>query len=635
LLAAALLAAMIVYWPGLNGGYIFDDYPNIVDNPGVHINHATASDLAGAALSSPSSEFRRPLASLSFALNYLATGLDPWPMKLTNLLIHLCNGVLLYGMLCELLRFRTLKDSPIAADDAASRRLILVVTASWLLLPINLTAVLYVVQRMESLAQLAVLGGLWGYLWGRRRMLLGDRWRGLAAATSSLGLGVILGVLAKESAVLLPMYAFLVEYTVLRFANHQGRTDRQLVLLYVLVLALPATIGLAWLLPHMLAPAAYSTRPYTLVERLLTEPRVLLDYLHWTLLPDPRVLSLYHDDFRFSRGLLAPPSTLGALIALAALFGVAVWQRKPRPIVALGVLWFFAAHLLTATIVPLELVYEHRNYFASIGVLLALFTLLLGLRQIALPIVRGTVAALLLALFAGVTLLRAEAWSNPIMLAVGEANLHPESPRANYEAARLLVIASNYNAASRELAMAHTYLERAAALPDSSISSWLGLIVVADRSGKSIDPALWEHLTTHLRTRPVSEEDISALVGLGECRARGYCHFDIAPLQQALLAALSHPNPRPRLLGAYADFASQLLHDNALTERYLRAAIAQAPSDPGYRIGLTQLLAIHGRSNEALLQIEALRELNAFGRLDKQIAVLEAVIERYAPATMH
>src|SRR5215469_10833857 len=92
LLIAALLLTAIVYWPGLSGAFVFDDYPNIVDNAGVQPSHANLSSLVSAALSSPSSEFSRPLASLSFAVNYLFTGLNPYWMKLTNLVIHLLNG---------------------------------------------------------------------------------------------------------------------------------------------------------------------------------------------------------------------------------------------------------------------------------------------------------------------------------------------------------------------------------------------------------------------------------------------------------------------------------------------------------------------------------------------------------------
>ena len=86
----------MVYWPGLSGGFLFDDYPNIVDNHGVQPHDASIASLVSAALSSPSSEFKRPLASLSFAANYLASGLDPYWMKLTNLVIHLLNGWLVF-----------------------------------------------------------------------------------------------------------------------------------------------------------------------------------------------------------------------------------------------------------------------------------------------------------------------------------------------------------------------------------------------------------------------------------------------------------------------------------------------------------------------------------------------------------
>ncbi len=104
MLAAAFLVTLAVYWPGLSGAYLFDDYPNIVDNHGVQPPDATLPSLVRAALSSPASEFKRPLASLSFAANYLATGLDPYWMKLTNLILHLLNGLLVFLLARLLLR---------------------------------------------------------------------------------------------------------------------------------------------------------------------------------------------------------------------------------------------------------------------------------------------------------------------------------------------------------------------------------------------------------------------------------------------------------------------------------------------------------------------------------------------------
>ncbi|MEO9052228.1 MAG: hypothetical protein ABI280_10555, partial [Ginsengibacter sp.] len=97
-LLAALCVTTTAYWPGLYGGWLFDDYPNIVDNVGVQPHDANVPSLVRAALSSPASDFKRPLASLSFATNYLAVGLEPFWWKLTNLAIHLLNGLLVFWL---------------------------------------------------------------------------------------------------------------------------------------------------------------------------------------------------------------------------------------------------------------------------------------------------------------------------------------------------------------------------------------------------------------------------------------------------------------------------------------------------------------------------------------------------------
>src|SRR5690348_12438406 len=200
LLAVAIGATAAVYWPGVTGGWVFDDYPNIVDNSAIHITPGRSTLVAwvNSALSSPASFLHRPLASLTFSLNWYFGAGNPWPFKVTNIIIHLINGVLLFCMLRALLRLmalfpspsgrgwreapgegsvfaktarkiRTLTPAPLPAgagfkgsiDAAAATRLALIVSAAWLLLPINLMAVLYVVQRMESLCQAFVLAGLW------------------------------------------------------------------------------------------------------------------------------------------------------------------------------------------------------------------------------------------------------------------------------------------------------------------------------------------------------------------------------------------------------------------------------------------------------------------------------------------
>lgn len=648
LLAAAVIATAVVYWPGVTGGWVFDDYPNIIENAAIHITqgHSTLVAWVNSALSSPSSFLRRPLASLTFSLNWYFGAGDPWPFKVTNIVIHLINGVLVFCMLRSLLRLLGLRQYDTPIEDPAATRLALVVSAAWMLLPINLMAVLYVVQRMESLCQIFVLAGLWAYLHGRWMMLTAtdgrrDR-RGLSLAVAGIISGTLIGLTSKETAVLLPLFAFLAEWIIIGFArtaslrapsaqvsegNRHSRQDKRIWTLFTITLFVPAVLGFLWLLRGALRPGAFAGRDFTLAERLLTEPRVLVDYLHWTLLPNPMVLSLYHDEIVISTGWLKPWTTLGAIALLVALIVVAVLLRKRRPLVSLGIGWFFSAQLLTATIIPLELVYEQRMYFASIGVLLAAGALLLGLRwKIALPLLRGFLVAVALLWFAAATNLRAREWSNPLRLAIAEANRHPESARAVYEAGRLLLIASNYTP-GKTLDASWKYLHQAAAIPGASALPDQAMIMIADHHKQGADAAYWHSMIQKLRDQPTRQEDISALISLTNCYGSGICKFDVAQLERAYEAALSRPHPIARLDGAYADFRRDILHDDAQAEVYLARAVAGDPAESAYRVDLAALYARNGQTEKALEQIDALRRMNLAGRLDGQIAVLERLAE--------
>src|SRR5688572_8893172 len=95
LVPAALLAAVaLIYWPGLGGGFVFDDYPNIVDNVQLHVSGTSWHEWIAAMFSSTAGAVQRPLAMLTFALNHYFTGLDPRAMKLTNIAIHVLNTAL-------------------------------------------------------------------------------------------------------------------------------------------------------------------------------------------------------------------------------------------------------------------------------------------------------------------------------------------------------------------------------------------------------------------------------------------------------------------------------------------------------------------------------------------------------------
>ncbi|SFN54546.1 hypothetical protein SAMN05216289_12963, partial [Dokdonella immobilis] len=165
-MTAAFAATSLVYWKGLQGGFVYDDYSFIFGNPGIKVSSNSLSNWFAAAMSFPSGSHQgRWLGMLSFAANHYFTGMDPYAFKLTNLAIHLLNGLLVFLALRALFDFHQLQkpafprravfNSGLAAASLA---------ALWLVLPINLTAVLYISQRLESLSNTFVFLGLWWYL---------------------------------------------------------------------------------------------------------------------------------------------------------------------------------------------------------------------------------------------------------------------------------------------------------------------------------------------------------------------------------------------------------------------------------------------------------------------------------------
>lgn len=618
---AALVLTAFIYLPGLQGGFVFDDFPNIVENSALHVSDLSIDSWLRALWASPSSDLQRPLASLTFAINHYFSGLDPWAMKATNLAIHLLNGLLLYALLCALIC-----GTGSAKLTRLSRNewLATLVAAAWLLHPINLTAVLYVVQRMESLAQLFVLAGLILYLDARQRQAThrgGARWR--------LWLGVplctLLGLSAKESAVLLPLYALMLELTVLRDVS---RNRRELGIFYSVFLFIPGLIGLSWLLPGLLSENAYSTRAFTLGQRLLTEPRVLADYATWTLVPAPDFFSFYRDDYPISMSLFHPWTTIPAMLLVFTMAAAAWLLRTRRPLAALGLAWFLAAHALTSNILPLELIFEHRNYFASIGLLLAAFDLLLPNVSSRLPLVRNTIigACLVLATFS--LSLRAKVWGDPVTFAVAEAAKNPASPRATYDLGRTYVLLSGYQPDSPWVPLAIESLESAARVPNASALPESALMMLASRTGRPIEKTWWDSLINKLGRRSPTVEDANAIKSLTLCQREGHCRLNDEKVLSAYIAAVDHPRPDPSILYSYAIFAYNRLHDSKLAVNL--ASEAAKSHDLQYQLNFVNFLIDIGMTTEARLELVKLKSHTRPGELDFEMLAAERRLESSA-----
>lgn len=614
----------VAYWPGLGGGYIFDDYPNIVSNTALHVASLQWQEWVTATFSFQAGPLQRPLAMLSFAVNHYFTGLDPAPMKAWNITLHALNALLVLGLLRSLL---AVSHQASAVRQAWGAR---VGAAVWALHPVNLLAVLYVVQRMESLSHLFVFAGLWLYLHGRRRQLEGRN--GWPHVIAGLAGGTVLGLLAKESAALLPLYAFLLEVFVLKFHGTGRKAGRRLQATYAIGLFLPAIVGGTWLLLGSLDPAAWASRDYGMGERLLTQARVLTDYLGWMVLPDIGQLSLYHDDYEVSRSLLRPPSTLLAILLLGCLIAVACWARRRNPLLGLGIAWFFAAHLLTGTFMPLELVYEHRNYFASLGIVIAGTGLVF--RAMDLPAIRRPAVAMAVFIVIGMlalTHLRAREWSDPFLFASSEASKHPDSPRATYGLAHTLAIASRFDPDSPLFVPAQEALERARRTDGSGISPRTALVAMHSHAGTLPDPRLWDEVISLLRQGPIGPQEVGAIQSLVMCAREERCAFPAERMESMLTAALAHGR-HPDLLALHGDYLLNVRGQPTRALALWREAVERAPSEGQYRINLAKLLIALGHYVEAREQIATLRSLGRFGQYGKEADALTDRLEKRGAA---
>jgi hypothetical protein len=632
LLGLALLG-WLVYLPGLHGGFVFDDFSNIVDQPALApqalSQHFWQSIWAGRA-----GPFSRALSMLSFAWQVRVWGMYPLPMKVFNVLLHLLNAGLIAWLSLRVLEWIHAREREQRGAEApdwvlAPRTLAVLVAGAWLLAPIQLTAVLYVVQREESLAACFVLVGLLGYWHGR--MLLRDavqagrsQRRAWAWIWASLLGGTVVAALAKETGVMLPAYAAVLEWVVLRgdcgaAAGPSARDARcSLLGVYGLLLVLPGVLGLAWLLPGVLSGAAYAQRDFSLGQRLLTEGRVLVDYLHWILLPDPGTLSLYHDDVVVSGSWLHPWTTAPSWLLLAGLLGAGLWLRRRRPVVSLGILWFFAGHSLVSTFVPLDLVYEHRNYLPCWGVFLAAFGLL-GTWRPREPgswrLVAGLLCAGLLALYAGFTAMRAQIWGNPVRLAYFEATAHPRSPRAVYDLGRVLYLIAP-DADSQQFRLARRFMLQASEIPGADLQPLQALVFMQAKRGLPVPQAWWDELRRSIASQRLGVENVSALYSLVQCAVDRVCQYRPADLDQlgALLdAGVRAHQDNAEIITLRANFEANVVHRFPQAYADMLRAVALDPGSFSYWKNLVQLQIAARQLSQAKVGLERLRELDPFG----------------------
>ncbi len=358
------LFIFLIYLNSFDAGWHLDDRSNILDNKGLHITNMQPESLVRTFFTAPesggsiSNRLYRPIPCLTFALNWYYGKDNVFGYHAVNILIHILTTFFLYLSIVNLLKSPNLRNH----YGGKEHFIAFLAAALWAVNPIQTQAVTYIVQRMASMAAMFYVVSLYFYIKARLSPNSLGRIVMLLGCTGSF----LLALGSKQNTATLPLAVILIE--IIGFQNLSLPATRKIFGGGSIVGGLVLVALSAWLLVPdnpFAWMSGYADRPFSLSERLLTEPRIVLFYLSLIFYPLPQRLSIEHDII-VSTSLLEPWTTLPAILFHLVLIGIGLYQIQKRPLLALAILFFYLNHVIESTIIPLELIFEHRNYLPSL-----------------------------------------------------------------------------------------------------------------------------------------------------------------------------------------------------------------------------------------------------------------------------
>jgi protein O-mannosyl-transferase len=419
------IISVLVLLPALDGPLLLDDLVHLSPIQTWLSHRSNSFELI---FGNPSGPFGRPISILSFVANALTTGNQVWPLKLTNLLLHLITGHCLAKLFYQLF----IRDPNLSVNAKITS---ITAASLWLILPQHTATVFYVIQRMTILSTLFAILACWTYVVARER-LEGKQKSGLYIL---LGVPVlaIFSILSKESGLLIPLFCLLIE--LVYFPLNAGKPRPKIIIWgFRLAVFVPGILAAAYLAfnPGFVLNG-YIDREFSMPERVMTQISVLGDYFASTFIPMVRSAGVFNDDFPIAHSMAAKEYLL-LLIGIGLIF-TAIRLRKSMPSFSFGIGLFFIGHLLESSIFSLEIYFSHRNYLPSMGLIIASIGLIAGLLKhypentVSIKRIMPIAFAGLFLVYAFASFNRATLWSNNNSLMTHAQIYHPTSSRMRSE----------------------------------------------------------------------------------------------------------------------------------------------------------------------------------------------------------
>ena len=603
------LIAVWCYWAGLFGGLFFDDNHVIRENKLIRIDSLSWDALVSAANSFLAGG--RQLTMLTFGLNFYVFGELIVAFKAVNLILHVLTGFVLYFVARRLIL--ALRNSDLNIEDSshsAVEWVPVVASSLWMLYPINLSTVLYISQRMTILASLFIALGIASFLILRISNL--ENVRKIFLIFLSTASFTLLAYYSKENGILLPAYILLIEVVV--FQQWLKKLKGMWNVSHVFKVAAAVVVALAlFAIIEVLSPfvirqiEGYEGREFTLYERVLTQFRALTFYLSQILVPNNGELSMWHDDIQISKGLLNPISTLISILAILGLLFLAMGVTSKNRIISLSILWFFLGHSLESTIIPLEMIHEHRNYFPSFGVALFISYLILSSKYIRKEVSMAIILAML-ALNATVLHARAKIWSHDQVKAMHEAEHHPFSPLAQFNLARYLYVAG-IDGDEKATELAKKVLVANTALDRNTVASEMLLILLSDQTEVELQRSWITGSAEKIREIGFNAITSRALSGLVEHLQKDSSRLNPDDLTPIFTELENHEHPQ--FLTFAAIYHTEIMGNYKKGFHLFERAAQVSRNRPAFKINLLRAQLKMRQFNEACESLEHLESLPA------------------------
>lgn len=436
-IALIAFAIIIAYAHTLHAPFYLDDVTSIIENPAIH----KPDDIQALWNFSPF----RIVGYFTFSLNYYFHHLDPFGYHVVNIAIHFLAGISLLFLLKSLLLSPS---SDIKNSNHTFSWLPLLAVLIFVLHPLQTQAVTYIVQRMASLAALFYILSLACFVQAR----LAKEHSRKATWVAACILAAFLAFFTKRNSVTIPLAIILVE-TLFFSRNATVLTKKFSLSIAAFTLFLGAGFFFFDLFPFSLHDLDMYSRETTMISRgeyLATQTKVLWVYL--ALFTWPVGLNIDHG-FPLAHSFLEWKVLL-AVFGHGILLITAFRIRKRHPLPAFGVFFYYLAHIVESSAIPIrDVLFEHRTYLPNLGLcIITSWILLNATKKWRLPALIST-ASILTAL-ALTTWHRNNIYNEPVAFWKDSVQKAPGNarPRNNYglelqKQSRLMEAAKQYQTA--------------------------------------------------------------------------------------------------------------------------------------------------------------------------------------------